>query len=120
MLKILRSGDVLIYAETPAQADNLRRHGDKWEKTLGRSSWVMKPTFGVVAHGVPIRSVADMDKEAVIWKFKLENCRILGNHRIIKWRWLRPPKENQRDALLVLEFETAPGANSTIHIEVLC
>ena len=44
----------------------------------------MKPTFGVVAHGVPIRSVADIDKEAVIRKFKLENCRILGNYRIIK------------------------------------
>ena len=80
----------------------------------------MKPTFGVVAHGVPIRSVADMDKEAVIRKFELENRRILGNHRIVEWRWLRPPKENQRDASLVLEFGTAPGANSAIHAEVLC
>ena len=109
-----------MYAETPAQADDLRRHGDKWEKTLGRSSRVMKPTFGVVAHGVPIRSVADMDKEAVIRKFELENRRILGNHRIVEWRWLKPPKENQRDASLVLEFETAPGANTAIHAEVLC
>jgi len=44
----------------------------------------MKLTFGVVAYGVPIRSVADIDKEAVIWKFKLENRRILGNYRIVK------------------------------------
>ena len=54
----------------------------------------MKPTFGVVVHGVPIWSVADIDKEAIIRKFKLENRRILGNHRIVEWRWLKPPKEN--------------------------
>ncbi|XTI85846.1 hypothetical protein V2W45_1208824, partial [Cenococcum geophilum] len=118
--KILRSGDVLVFAETLAQADDLRRYGDKWEKILGRSSRVIKPIYGVVAHGVPIRSVINMDKEAVIRKFKLENCRVFGNHRIVKWRWLKPPKEKQRDASLVLEFETAPGANAAIHTEVLC
>ena len=80
----------------------------------------MKPTYGVVAHGVPIRSITDMDKEAVIRKFELENRRALGNHRIVDWRWLKPPKEKQRDASLVLEFETAPGANTAIHAEVLC
>ena len=44
----------------------------------------MKPTFRVVIYSVPIQSVADMDKKAVIRKFKLENCRILNNHRIVK------------------------------------
>ena len=43
----------------------------------------MKPIYGVVAHGVLIRSVTNMDKEAVIRKFKLENRRVLGNYRII-------------------------------------
>ena len=46
----------------------------------------MKPTFRVVVHGVPIRSVTNMDKEAVIRKFELENRRILGNYRIVEWR----------------------------------
>jgi len=64
--KILRSGDVLIYTKMPVQADDLHRHRDKWEKTLGRSSWVIKPTFRVVAYSIPIQSIADMDKEAVI------------------------------------------------------
>ena len=73
-----------MYAKTPAQADDLRRHRDKWEKTLGRSSQVIKLTFRVVTHGIPIQSIADIDKEAVIRKFKLENCRILNNHRIVK------------------------------------
>ena len=98
----------------------MRRHGDEWEKTLGRSAQVIKPTYGVVTHGVPIRSVNDMEKEAVVRKFELENRRVLGSHRIVSWRWLRPPKEKQRDASLVLEFETAPGANTAIHAEVLC
>ena len=44
----------------------------------------MKLTFRVVIYGVPIRSVANIDKEAVIRKFKLENCRILSNYRIVK------------------------------------
>ena len=52
--KILRSGDVLVYAKTLVQADDLRRHRDKWEKILGRSSRVIKLIFRVVAHGVPI------------------------------------------------------------------
>ena len=44
----------------------------------------MKLIFRVVVYGVPIWSVANMDKEAVIRKFKLKNCRILSNYRIIK------------------------------------
>ena len=79
-------GDVLIYTETPAQADDLRRYRDKWEKTLGISSQVIKPTFKVVIYGVPIWSVADINKEAIIRKFKLENYRIFNNYRIVKWR----------------------------------
>ena len=43
----------------------------------------MKPIYGVVAHNVLIRSVTDMDKEAVIRKFELENRRALGNYRIV-------------------------------------
>jgi hypothetical protein len=43
----------------------------------------MKPIYGVVAHGIPIRSVTNIDKEAVIRKFKLENYRAFGNYRII-------------------------------------
>ena len=61
-----------------------------------------------------------MDKEAIIRKFELENRRAFGNHKIVKWRWLKPPKEKQRDASLVLEFETALGANAAIYTEVLC
>ena len=84
MSKILRLGDVLIYTKTPAQADDLRRHRDKWEKILKRSSWVIKLIYRVVAHGVPIWSIADIDKEAVIRKFKLKNCRILSNYKIVE------------------------------------
>jgi len=54
----------------------------------------MKPIFRIVTHGIPIRSVANIDKEAIIRKFKLKNRRILNNHIIIKWRWLKPLKEN--------------------------
>ena len=85
-LRIFRLGDVIVFAETPTQADDLRRHGDKWEKTLGRSAQVIKPTYGVVTHGVPIRLVNDMEKEAVVRKFELENRRVLGSYRIVSWR----------------------------------
>ena len=44
----------------------------------------MKLIFRVVTHSIPIQSVADIDKEAIIRKFKLENYRILSNYRIIK------------------------------------
>ena len=43
----------------------------------------MKPIYGVVAHGILIRSVTNIDKEAIIRKFKLENYRALGNYRIV-------------------------------------
>jgi hypothetical protein len=43
----------------------------------------MKPIYGVVVHSILIRSVTNIDKEAVIRKFKLENCRVLSNYRII-------------------------------------
>ena len=79
----------------------------------------MKPTFRVVIYSVPIQSVADMDKKAVIRKFKLKNYRILSNYKIIKWRWLKPLKENQKDILLVLKFKTALGINTIIYAKVL-
>ena len=44
---------------------------------------MIKPTYGVVAYSVLIRSVTNIDKEAVIRKFKLENYRALSNYRII-------------------------------------
>jgi hypothetical protein len=43
----------------------------------------MKPIYGVVAYSVPIRSVTDIDKEAIIRKFKLENYRAFSNYRIV-------------------------------------
>ena len=44
---------------------------------------MIKPIYGVVAYGVLIWSVTNIDKEAIIRKFKLENYRALGNYRIV-------------------------------------
>jgi hypothetical protein len=43
----------------------------------------MKPIYGVVVYGILIRSITNIDKEAIIRKFKLENYRALSNYRII-------------------------------------
>ena len=44
----------------------------------------MKLIFKVVVYGIPIQSIANMDKKAIIRKFKLKNRKILNNYRIVK------------------------------------
>jgi hypothetical protein len=117
-VRILRSGDIQLHAQTPAQAESLRIHRKDWQECLGRNAEVLVPTYGVVVHGVPIKSMTD-NREAMLRKWEIENHSIIENHRIIDYHWLKKVRQGQREASLVLDFESPIGANAAIHAEAL-
>ena len=117
--RILRSGDVLIHAETPAQAENLRRHRREWQWSLGQKAEVLMPTYGVIIHGVPAKSVDLNKKDEMEAKLRLENQLVLEEFRISFARWLREPKGKQRDGSIIIEYETPEGANAAIYAGAL-
>jgi hypothetical protein len=50
--KQLKSGDIVLHTATTAEADILKGAADEWVKSLGTTARVLKPTYGVVMHGV--------------------------------------------------------------------
>lgn len=50
--KQLKSGDVVLHTATTAEADTLKDTEEEWVKVLGTSARVVRPTYGVIVHGV--------------------------------------------------------------------
>jgi hypothetical protein len=69
--KQLKSGDVVLHTATTAEADTLKSTEEERVKVLGTTARVIKPTYGVVVHGLRT------DKESidtVWWRMKSEHC----------------------------------------------
>jgi hypothetical protein len=69
--KQLKSGDVVLHTATTAEADTLKSTEEERVKVLGTTARVIKPTYGVVIHGLRT------DKESidtVCWRMKSEHC----------------------------------------------
>jgi len=74
----------------------------------------MIPTYPVLIHGVPIKSVNMDNKKESLELLRLENRQTIGDHKITDCRWLKKYKEEQKDGSLIIECETPEGANAII------
>jgi hypothetical protein len=50
--KQLKSGDISIHATNAAKANQLKDNSEAWVQILGTRARVLKPTYGVLVHGV--------------------------------------------------------------------
>ena len=112
--RILPSGNILIHTETPNGAEILRRCRG-WVKNLGEQAEIVISTYGVVIHGIPIKSVQLEQQEVMINRWKDGNQNILGNCDIRSLGWLTKPCEGKAVTSLVMEFGNREDANRAIH-----
>jgi hypothetical protein len=117
-VRILRSHDLQISTESPAQAEILRIHRKEWQQCLGEQAQVLLPTYGVIVHGIPIKSVENLTKEEMLRKFEFENQRTLEENQLADYHWLKKARDGQRDASIILNFHSPKAANALIHAEV--
>jgi flagellar motor component MotA len=57
VIKQLPSGDLCFQARSASGAEVLRRHADAWVQAFRKTAYVRMPTWGVVAHGIPVASI---------------------------------------------------------------
>jgi hypothetical protein len=109
----LPSGDISLRAQTAAGAEVLRKHGESWVHTFGKSAYVRVPTWGIVIDGMPAKFV-DMSEE-----FKRELIAVNTNWgqegfevEIAHVGWLVTPKGYSGS--LIVEFTNPVVANNAL------
>lgn len=112
--KINARGSIVAHTETASQAEALRIHRAAWAPLFAGDMEVMVPTYPVLVHAVPIKSIDLTRKDELFQLFSIENPETIGNHRLIDARWLKRYKEGQRDGSLIIDCETPEGANALI------
>lgn len=107
---------------TAAEAETARTH-DEWVGMLATGATIRRPTWGVVVHGVPIRSVRDLtsekERQRIANQLLLENQEVwqVQTPRITSVAWLtNPARKNhgQKSSALVVEFTDPRHANEAI------
>ncbi|KAI9034949.1 putative RNA-directed DNA polymerase from transposon X-element [Aspergillus affinis] len=58
----LRSGDLSLALRTAAEAETARIY-DKWADLMSGGATLRRPTWGVVVHGIPIKSIQDLSDQ---------------------------------------------------------
>ena len=110
--RINNRGSIVAHTETAGEAEILRQNRDEWREQVMTGLQVIIPTYPVLVHGIPIKSV-DMDnKKETLELLRLENKQTIGNHKITDCRWLKKYKQEQKDGSLIIECETPEGANA--------
>ena len=112
--RILPSGDILIHTETPSGAETLKRHRD-WVTMLGEKAEVVVPTYGIIIHGIPIKSIQMEQQEKMINIWKDGNQSILGDCDIRSLGWLTRPEKDKTVTSIIMEFGRKEDANRAIH-----
>ena len=107
-------GSIVAYTETAGEAEILRHNRDSWREEVAKGMEVIVPTFPVLVHGVPIKSVNLDKKEEMFELLRFENKQAMGNHKMADARWLKKYKEGQRDGSIIIDCETPEGANAII------
>ncbi|KAJ5660664.1 uncharacterized protein N7484_000036 [Penicillium longicatenatum] len=114
--RVLPSGDVSMLVNSAAGAELLRRHTD-WVSLFGRVARIQSPSWGVVVHGLPIRSfkLTPESRAGLVSEIQRQNALNWGGKaEIMHLDWLTRPRENQREASVVMEFDNPAVANQAI------
>jgi hypothetical protein len=116
-MKQLKSGDVQVTTATAEEAKWLRSNV-RWAGTLGGGAEVIKETYGVVVHGIPIKEANMDNKSRVIDDIVAYNSCNIPNLRREDIRyvgWLKLPKKDQEHTSMVVEFKETAQADWAIH-----
>ncbi|PGG97890.1 hypothetical protein AJ79_09062 [Helicocarpus griseus UAMH5409] len=94
--KQLKSGDVVLYTASTAEAETLKGSVDEWVKVLGTSAWVLKSTYEV---------------EWAIEKLETENTSLHSGMKVTYVGWLTREGKRKPTSSLVVKFITRQQAN---------
>jgi hypothetical protein len=113
----LPSGDVSLRATDAAAAEVLRKYAAQWVEAFGGEASVRTPMWGVVVHGIPVKSM-DLKPEsaqAISTQILAQNQHTWGKDaRIGHIGWLIRPRQGKREASIVVEFLHPEDANRAI------
>lgn len=116
--RMLPSGDICMRARNAAGVGVLEKHADGWVKVFGADAYVRLPTWGVVAHGIPIKSMDLFSPEAMrktATQLQASNQHTWGQEaRILHLGWLVRPSKNKREGSIVIEFSSPVVANRAV------
>jgi hypothetical protein len=117
----LPSGDITMVANSAAGAELLRKHTG-WIKAFGADAVIQRVSWGVVAHGVPIRrmKLSSETMAGVAAELQRANGHTWGGKADISHvSWLRRPPSKQREGSIVIEFTSPIVANHAIAAGVI-
>jgi hypothetical protein len=114
--RVLPSGDVAMLVDSASGAELLRRHTD-WVSFFGREAKVQKPSWGVVVHGLPVKTfkLTPDSRAGLAAEMQRQNSMSWGGKaEILNLDWLTRPRDTQREASVVIEFDHPVVANQAI------
>jgi hypothetical protein len=114
--KQLKSGDVVLHTATTSEADTLKSTEEEWVKVLGTTARVIKPSYGVIVHGVRTdkESIDTDNQERAIEKIESENAVLHEGAKVTYVGWLTKEGRKKAASSLVVEFTTKYHANRVI------
>lgn len=114
--KQLKSGDISVYTANTADANSLKEKSEVWVKALGSRARVLKPTYGVLVHGVRTdkKNVDPARQAESIEKIQAENVALHPGAKITYVGWLTRNGAKKTASSLVVEFATKDHANRAI------
>ncbi|OJJ68067.1 hypothetical protein ASPBRDRAFT_68298 [Aspergillus brasiliensis CBS 101740] len=117
----LRSGDLSLTLRSAAEAEAARNH-PAWASKLWKGATIRTPTWGVVVHGVQVKSVDLTRPEGVIKALLTDNAFRWGDAQISHVGWLASGLQGptgRKSSALVVEFASPITANAAIEYGVL-
>ena len=114
--KQLKSGDVVLHTATTTEADTLKNTEDDWIKVLGITARIIKPTYGVIVHGVATGkdSINTDNQHRAIEKIETENAGLHEGAKVTYVGWLTKEGRWKTATSLIVEFTTKYHANRAI------
>ncbi|RYP40778.1 hypothetical protein DL767_001424 [Monosporascus sp. MG133] len=110
----LKSGDLSIKTATAKDMETLREFTEDWIPRIGDGASMRRPTYGIVAHGIPTSSM-DMDKlEDIRNEILLDNKPFILNAEIRHIGWLSRKSFQKAISSIIIEFTKPEDANKII------
>lgn len=109
----LKSGDIRITTSDIETAETLRNYRE-WVPIFGASATLVVPTFGVMVHGMPTKSMQIEKQEEMIERLTADNAVNIPNMAPTYIGWLTKGTAGKRHSTIVVEFGEAKHANAAI------
>ncbi|KAI9044910.1 putative RNA-directed DNA polymerase from transposon X-element [Aspergillus affinis] len=113
-------GDLSLALRTAAEAETARIY-DKWADFMSSGATLRRPTWGVVVHGIPIKSIQDLsdqgEQDRVARELLDENREVWSRKPDIKrvaWLSHLSNHKNRKSSALTVEFSDPSHANEAI------